>query len=465
MTSQPRHTVRIVILGGGFAGAYCARAAERALRGADAEVLLVDRHNYFAFYPLLVEAGSGSLQPRHAMVSVRSFLRRTTFLMAEVRHVDRSERQVIVQVADEPGTRVLPYDHLVLALGAVTRLPEVPGLREYAYEMKTLVQAVALRDRVVELLEQANAAGEPVRMRALLHLVVVGGNFTGVEVAGEFHAFMRQAAARYPRVQPQDCAVTLVERGDRVLSGLDRSLSEWATRHLRDKGVDLRLHESVSEIRADRVVLSGGSTLRAHTVVWCAGVAPNPLIARLGLPVDPLGYVLTERDLRVKGSDDLWAIGDCATNPDAQGNAYPATAQHAIRQGQHLAKALARALRGLPAEPCDIRPRGTLAAVGRFDAVAQIGNVRLTGLPAWLLWRAVYLVKMPGFFRGVRVAVDWLLDLLTPRDFAAFGVHRLVRSARTPAVRDEPPVPEPWGGRRRARDGMRGNGRGPAGGA
>lgn len=444
MAREPRQTPRVVILGGGFAGAYCARAAERTLRRVNAEVLLVDRHNYFAFYPLLVEAGSGSVQPRHAVVPVRSFLRRTAFLMADVQHVDVHERQVTVQVVGEPGTRVIPYDHLVLALGTVARRPDIPGLREHVYEMKSLAQAIALRDRVIEVLEQANATREPERVRALLHLVVVGGNFTGVEVAGEFHALMREAAARYPRLDAKDCTVTLIDRGDRILPGLDRALSDWAAGYLRGRGMNLRMHESVSEMHADRLVLGSGAILHARTVVWCAGITPNPLIARLGLPVDPLGYLLTDRDLRVPATGDLWAIGDCAVNLDAEGNAYPATAQHAVRQGQHLARNLARALRGEPTTPCDIRSPGMLAAVGRFDAVAKVGKLRLTGRPAWLLWRAVYLVKMPGFVRSMRVAVDWLLDLMSRRDYAGFGFHRLVRSAPFCAQEDEPPAPEPW---------------------
>ena len=320
--------------------------------------------------------------------------------------------------------QVTPYDHLVLALGSVTRLPAIPGLEEHGYEMKSLTDAVALRDRAVTLLEAADATDDLERRRALLRLVVVGANFTGVETAGEFDVFLRQGARQCRRVRPEDCGVTLVEVADRILPALDPDLSDYARRHMERRGIEIRLRTSVREIHADRVVLEGGEVLPASTVIWCAGIAPPPLLERLDLPLDERGYVLCERDLRVRGRDDVWAIGDCAVNPDAEGRPYPATAQHAVRQGVHLARNLSRSLSGTSPQPFDYTALGSIVALGCRSGVAKVFGVKLAGFPAWWLFRSVYLMKMPGLSRKARVALDWTLELLFPRDFVQLGVHR-----------------------------------------
>lgn len=415
---------RVVIIGAGFGGAYCARALERATRSLDVEIVLTDRNNYFAFYPLLVEAGTGSLEPRHVVVPVRSFLRRARFRMGEVSAVDLARREVTLRLAGSEIVETLAYDQLVLALGSVTRVPDVPGLREHAFELKSLADAVALRDRAVTMLEAADAAADATLRRRLLHFVVVGANFTGVEVAGEFHVYLRQAARRYRNLTPDDCSVTLVELGDRILPALDRDLAEYAAAAMRRRGIDIRLRTSVERIEADRVLLRDGAALAAATTIWCAGIAPNPLARTIGVPLDARGYIVCARDLRVQGADHVWAIGDCAVNLDREGKPYPATAQHATRQGQHLAGNIARALSGRAALPFDYTSQGALAALGCRTGVAKIFGLKLSGFPAWFLWRTVYLIKMPGITRKLRVALDWTLDLVFRRDFVQLGVHR-----------------------------------------
>ncbi len=415
---------RIVILGGGFAGAYCAQALERRLGGIRAEVLLIDEHNYFVFSPLLVEAGTGSLEPRHAVVAIRAFLKKTSFRMGRIQSVDLTARRVVYQSPSGEGVREAQYDHLVIALGSVTRVPDLPGLREHACEMKGLTDAVALRDRAILLLEAADAEEDAARRRALIHFVVVGGSFTGAEVAGEFDVFLKAASRKYRGVGSGDCRVTLVEIGERILPALDPGLSAFAAEHMRRRGIDVRLRTSLERVEADAVTLSGGERLAAHTVIWCAGIAQNPLVEKFGLPLDARGFILCEPDLRVRGREEAWAIGDCAVNVDPTGRAYPATAQHAIKQGQHLARNLALVLRGKPPEPCIIRTQGALAALGCRTGVARVFGIRLAGFAAWALWRSVYLMKMPGVTRKLRVALDWTMDLFFARDFVQLGVHR-----------------------------------------
>jgi len=420
---------RIVIVGGGFGGAYCAQALERRVDRDEAEIVLLDARNYLLFYPLLVEAGTGSLQPRHVTVSIRRFLRRTRFVLAEVEGADLEARTLSYRLGGEGGLRSLEWDQLVLAPGSVTRIPPVPGLDEWGYDMKSLGDAVALRDRAVRLLELASETGEGEERERLLHLVVVGGNFTGVEVAGEFHQLLVEAAERYPHVHPAECRVSLVELTDRILPALEPGLSDFAASRLRRRGIDLRLGRTVDRITETEAVLDDGETLESRTVIWCAGIAPPPLLGRMDLPLDERGYVLCEPDLRVRGRRDVWAIGDAAVNLDPEGRPYPATAQHAVRMGKALAANIQRAMGGQDAEPFTYPGQGTLAAIGCRTGVAMVLGLKISGFWAWFIHRTVYLFKMPGWGRRVRVALDWTLDLFTRRDYVQLGL----------AGRGEPP--------------------------
>ena len=420
--SPPSHRPRIVIVGGGFAGAYCAQALERLLRRDEAEVVLVDRQNYFIFYPLLVEAGTGSLEPRHAVVSIRAFVDRTRFMMGEVEAVDTAGRQLTVVLPDGVTRRVLAYDHLVLAPGSVTRLPAVPGLAERGFEMKSLADAVTMRDRAIRQLEHADAVEDDDLRRRLLHFVVVGANFTGVEVAGELHIFLHRAVRHYANLRPDHIGVTVVELSDRILPALDPGLSAYGAERLRRRGVTIELGASVTRLAAGEVELSDGRVLAADTVYWCAGIAPSPLLAGTGLPTDERGYLLCERDLRVVGEERVWGIGDSAVNRDAEGRPYPATAQHAIRQGRHLARNLVAVLRDRPTTPCDIVNRGAIAALGCRTGVARVMGVNVAGILAWFLFRTVYLLKMPGWARRLRVALDWTIDLFFSKDAVQLGL-------------------------------------------
>ena len=423
---------RIVVLGGGFGGAYCAQALGRKLRRGEAKVLLLDKNNYFVFYPFLVEAGTGSLAPSHAVVSIRSFLKHASFTMAEVRRVAPEARQVICRPADSDSDMVIDYDHLVISLGSVTRLPEVPGLDVYGFGIKSLSDAIALRDRAIRMLERADATSDPQRRRALLSFVVVGGNFTGVEVAGEFQVFLRQASRRYPNLSPNDCRVTLIEIADRILPGLADDLSHYAVQKMLSRNIDVRLRTSVSQVGADFVTLSRGERLPCGTLIWCAGIAPAPVLKEIPLPKDQLGYLLCDRNLRIQGLEDIWAIGDCAVNPDRDGKAYPSTAQHATRQAQHLARNLVRVLQGKEPLPFDYNSRGSLVGLGCRTGVAKVFGVKLSGFAAWFLWRSFYLFQLPGLARKVRVALDWTMDLLFTRDYVQLGIHRKQRRARIP---------------------------------
>lgn len=410
----------VVVLGGGFGGAYCVRGLERS--GASLpDVTLLDHNNFFIFYPLLIEAGTGNLQPSHVVVPIRAFVRRSRFTMAEVADVDFAAREVHYRLETGESLR-RQFDHLVIAPGSVTRMPEVPGLREFGFDVKGLADAIRLRDRAIRLVEQAGATGDSRLRRALLHFVVVGANFTGAEVAGEFHQFLRQVARRAGNVDPDECRVTLIERADRILGSLDPELSEFAAENLRRRGVDVRTNSEIERIDEHSASLPGGQTLDTSTVVWCAGIQPNPLLERLRLPKDDRGYIVCDPDLRVQGFPNVWAIGDCAVNRDENGDPYPATAQHAVRQGLHAALNVRAAIDNRPVEPFRYRSQGALAALGCRAGVAKVGPFKVSGFAAWWLHRSAYLLKMPGTARKARVALDWTMDLAFPRDFVSLGL-------------------------------------------
>ena len=413
---------RIVIVGGGFAGAYCARALSKRGKGGDVEVMLINQTNYFAFSPLLVEAGTGALEPRHAVVSLRRFLPRGAFRMAEVVGVDFEKR--VVRCRDQLGGESgVDYDHVVIALGAVAKHPDVPGLERYAYGMKSLADAAALRDRAIAMLELADGMDDAERRQALLHFVVVGANYTGVEVAGEFSAFLQEAVQHYPRVRADEIKFTLVDHSERILNTLDRKLADYAMDRLESRGVEIRLKETVTRIEPEAVTFERGGRAGCRTVIWTAGIAPHPLVGKLDVPRDDRGYMLCDAALRVRGFANVWGIGDAAVNVDPQGNAYPPTAQHAVREGEHAARNLLRVLDGEDATALVYRSRGMMAPLGRRRAVASVMGFHLSGLPAWLLWRTYYLSRMPGVGRRLRITLDWTLDWFFERDCVQLGVH------------------------------------------
>ncbi|MEL7239006.1 MAG: FAD-dependent oxidoreductase, partial [Planctomycetota bacterium] len=295
--------------------------------------------------------------------------------------------------------------------------------------MNSLTDAIVLRDRMVQLLEQASLTEDLTKRCELLHLTVVGGGFTGIEVAGEFDQYLKSAARSYPNLDPANIKVTVLNRGDQILKSMSPELGEWTIRHFKERGIDVKLNTSAKTILENAVELTDGTCLPARTVVWCAGIAPNPSVKYFDVPTNDRGYIQCRRDLTVEGYDNVWGLGDAAVNPQAEGRpAYPATAQAAVGQAKVGAQNIIRTLRGEATKPCDLQNKGTLAAFGHGDAVAETFGIKLTGWIAWFMWRGVYLAKMPGFGRKVRIAADWTLSLFTRRDFVELGVERLVES-------------------------------------
>lgn len=437
---------RIVILGGGFAGTAVARRLEQLFpRDASVEIALVDRENFSLFTPLLPEVPSGTIEPKHIVSPLRALLRRITWvLQAEVRSVDLSKRMVFA--AHCPMCRIypLPYDHLVFAVGSVTNFFGLPGVAARALTMKSLADASALHAHLVDKFEHADMEPDPQTRRELLTFMVAGGGFAGVETAGELNDFVRGAGRYYPRVKGGEVRVMLVHPESRILPEVSESLSAYALEKLRSRGVEVRLETRIEECDGIRVRLSSGEAIGTRTLVWTAGVTANPLLAAIDIPRTAGGKVRVSETLEVEDHPGIWALGDCAFIIDAAtGRPYPPTAQHAIRQGRRVADNIAAVIRGQAPRPFRYKPLGVLAGLGRRSAVAEILGFRFSGFFAWWLWRTVYLLKLPGLERKIRVALDWTLDLFFPRDIVYLRPLHLAHGSETVTEAPSAAAPEP----------------------
>ncbi|CAN5473915.1 NAD(P)/FAD-dependent oxidoreductase [soil metagenome] len=414
---------RVVILGGGFGGAFAAKELLKNGRD-DVDVVLIDRNNYLTFYPLLVEAGVGAIEPRHVVVPLRMFVKGDTFLMAEATGVDIEDKAVTYQVVGKDEIQRLRYDRLIIGLGSVTKLPPVPGLKEFGFEMKSLEDAISHRDRGIRLLELANTIQDPRERQKNLTFIVVGGGYTGVELAGEYQAFLVEASKEYRNIEPGDIKVMLLEYGDKIISTMADDLQAWARKTLTDRGVIVHTGDTVKEVQAEGAIFKDGSFVPTKTVFWTAGILPSPLIAKIkGLPLNEKGYIDCDRDLRVKGIEDVWAIGDAATVYTDDGKPYAATAQNASRQGPLVAQNILAILRGKPTRTFDFKPLGSFAAIGRRQAAADVKGMSIKGFLGWVLYRGAYLMKFPTFAMKVRLLTDWIVEFVFHSPIVQMGLH------------------------------------------
>jgi NADH dehydrogenase len=385
-----------------------------------ARLSLVNETNFSLYTPFLPEAAAGTLEPRHVVTPLREQLKRTYLRLGEVVGHD-PERKTVELRQKFGGSEELRYDQLLLALGSVSRTLPVPGLAEHAVGFKGLADAIYLRNHVVETLEEANATEDPARRERLLTYVFVGGGYAGLEALAELQDFAADAMDSYPRARLHGMRWVLVEASDRVLPEIDRQLADYALRELRGRGIDIRLGTTLEEVTADSARLSSGEVLSTDTVVWTAGVAPQPILRELNLPLDERGRVPVDRYLRVEGMDSVWAIGDCAAAPDPRGGTCPPTAQHAVRQGPIAARNIAAELGIGSAAPFDFKSYASFVNLGRYKAVGRIGDRTFRGFPAWWLARSYHMSQIPGTARKVRAVLDWTAGLPFSRDISEVG--------------------------------------------
>jgi NADH dehydrogenase len=425
-------TKNIVIIGGGFAGARLAERLEGRLP-PEWHVTLLSRENFITYNPLLPEVVGASLLPGHVVAPLRQVSRRTRICMVQVTDIDLAARTVHY-LGEGQGS--IAYDELVLACGQSADLSLVKGMARYALPLKTLGDALFMRNRAIVRLEQAELQPDPESRRWLSSFIVIGGGFSGVEVAGGLMDFLRASRRYYPSID--DLKVRLVHSGDRLLPELSSELGRFAERRMREQGIDVRLNARCARVDDRGIMLTDGEILTAGTVICTIGTAPNPLIAALPLPKQR-GRLTVAADMSVPAAPGVWALGDCAAVPNARDNSVsPPTAQFADRQARQLATNLARKARGEATRPFRYRPLGQLAAVGHNKAVAEFLGLKLTGFLAWLLWRGVYLMKIPTFGRKVRLYLEWNWAMFFPPDISHFGYSRTRRTPQGAAAEHAP---------------------------
>lgn len=432
---------QILILGGGFGGLYTALHLEKMLAKADdIEITLINNENFFLFTPMLHEVAASDLDITHIVSPVRKLLKRVKFFDGEIENIDLHKKSVKVSHGKEHHQHELFYDQLVLSLGSITNFYGNKDLEENSQTMKSLGDAIYLRNHLISNLEEADFECCPKVREPLLNFVVAGGGFAGVETIAGVNDFLRESVKFYPHLNEKMLRVVLVHAGNVILPELSEKLGKYAAEKLKMRGVEIHLNTRVTDVNAREVVLSDGTRISTNTLVWTAGTAPNPLLETL--PCEKLGgKICTDEFMQVRGFEDVWALGDCASIPDLKTEKpFPPTAQHAIRQGKILAYNLKTKFRGGEPKPFVFNTIGQLAALGRRTGVAQILGVNFSGFIAWWLWRTIYLLKLPRFEKKVRVALDWTLDLLFTKDLVKFLT---VRASSVSAKEQESNSPAP----------------------
>ena len=420
---------RIVIVGGGFAGVKCAKALRKRLSRIGAEIILFNTENHMVFHPLLAEVAGASINPDAVAAPLRQMLPGVHCRTEDVQRIDLEQASVVYESHDGQR-RSMPYDHVVLACGAAVNLGTVPGMADHAFPLKTIGDAIALRAHVMQQLEKADVCDDPVRKRWYLSFIVVGGGFSGVEVAGEINDLVRGSRRFFQNVARDDLTVTIVHPREQLLPELTPALREFARTKMEGAGISLRLKTRVAWVTAEGVGLQDGQLLRGATVVSTIGHGAPPVIERLDVP-KASGRLLTQADMRLIDRDNAWAIGDCAHIVNAYDHEpSPATGQFAERQGRQAAENIVRVVHGKPTRPFTFRPLGQLCSIGGHRAVADVLGLRLSGFLAWFLWRGIYLFKLPSWSRRAKVGFNWAWDLLFARDLAHPRAQQSERVAR-----------------------------------
>jgi NADH dehydrogenase len=413
----------VVIAGGGFGGLYAARRLERRLPRHSARIQLVTDVNFLLYTPLLPGAAAGTLEPRHVVVPVREELEWTDIRLAKVTGADPALNELEIRTVDGRED-VIRYDQLIVALGSVSRVLPVPGLAEHAFGFKDLADAVALRNRALLNLEIAEQTTDPEERRGYLTFVFVGAGYAGLEGIAELQDYVADVLHRYPRCRLEGTRWILVEAEDRVMQEIPAGLAEFASRELRGRGLEIRTGTRLESMDERTATLTTGERIPARTVCWTTGVKPPAVVGALGLPLTAHGRIEVDSTLRVRGRENVWAIGDAAAVPDPAKRGKepcPPTAQHALRHGKVAADNVAATLRGDRLRRFRYRQLGVFVDMGRHKAVATMLGVPLRGFPAWFAARTYHMLVMPGLARRVRLVVDWTVGLFFGRASAELG--------------------------------------------
>ena len=407
---------RIVILGGGFGGVYTARHLASILKPDEATVTLINRENYSVYQPMLPEVISGTIGLTDVVSPIRQLSPRTELITREVENIDLKNKIVTVSPGFRPRSMGIPYDYLVIALGGVTDYSGKPGLLEHAKPFRNLADALSLRSHLIHVLEEAEFEGDPIFRKKLLTFVVAGGGFSGVEVIAELNDFVRHVKGNYPQLRNEEIRCVLVHSGERILPEMTPRLAVFAHKLLAKRGVEIRLLDRLVTATSERAILKSALEIPTKTIISTVPAAIAPVLQQLDCAKDKQ-RLQVNRKLELPGYEgQVWALGDCASIATKAGNPVPPTAQHATREARTVAVNIAASLRGEESSEFDFEGLGKLGSLGRYSAVAEIFGIRVSGLPAWFLWRTIYLMKMPSLYRKVRIGLDWMIALLFQPD-------------------------------------------------
>ena len=410
---------RILILGGGFAGLDAAQQLEKIFsEDEEVEITLVNQNNYLVFTSMLAEVVASSIDAKHVVIPIRECLKKASFKELEIQKIDL-EKKTVTGFHHHTGEMFeIAYGYLVIALGSITGYHGVPGAEEYSFPLKDLSDAMILRSHVIDMFEYADLEEDRESRRKLLTFVVVGGGYTGIEVAAELNDFVESSQRFYKSVGTDEVKVLVVDPGTRIMHEMSEGLADYGLNLLRKRGMEFLLQTRVKAVTSDRVEFEDGNFVETRTPIWAAGTAPQPAVRKLPCANDR-GRIEVNQYLEVPNFPGVWALGDCAQIPDPQtGKPYPPTAQHATREGKRVAFNVAAAVKRKDKgkKPFKYKAMGMLAPLGRRSAVAEILGLKFSGFIAWFMWRSIYLSKIPGWDRKFRVAIDWFFDIFLPRD-------------------------------------------------
>tara|TARA_R110002020_G_scaffold475905_4_gene714261 strand:+ start:8170 stop:9486 length:1317 start_codon:yes stop_codon:yes gene_type:complete len=414
---------KILIVGGGYAGFYTARKLEKWLRRGEAEVTMVDPLPYMTYQPFLPEVAAGSIEPRHAVVPHRRHLKTTKVITAKVTGINHAAKTATIQ-PEVGDSWEMDYDLVVVTAGAVSRTFPIPGVADEAIGMKTIEEAVAVRDRLLTNFDKAATLPAGPERDRLLTFVVVGGGFAGIEAFGEMRSLASSLLGLYPNLKFEDTHFHLIEAMGRIMPEVSLETSKWVIKNLADRGAQIHLDTQLKSAVGGVVELSTGESFESDTIVWTAGVMANPVVRSTDLPIEERGRIRVQADLRVINDDgvvaDAWGAGDVCAVPDLTGGGVGGfcvpNAQHAVRQAKLMAKNIVAALRGEETKDYFHKNQGAVAGLGLYHGVFQSGKIAIKGFPAWFMHRGYHGMAMPMFERKARVFGNWIINFFWGRD-------------------------------------------------
>jgi NADH:quinone reductase (non-electrogenic) len=430
---------QVIIVGGGFGGLHAALELERTVaENSSFQVTLINRENFFLFTPMLHEVAASDLDLSNIVNPARKLLKRVNFFEGEVRSIDLEAKTIEVAHGSSRHTHELEFDQLILSLGCTNHFFGLPGVGQHAITMKSLADAVTLRNRLIAMLEEADTECAVDLRERLLTFVVAGAGFAGVETAGSINDFLRSSVRFYPNLRVSDIRLILVHPGDVILPELQQRLGIYAQEKLTQRGVEIRPRTRVAAYDGSVVTLGDGQQIEANTLIWTAGTMPHVLLETLPC-IKEKGRLKVDETLAVPDWPGIWALGDCALVPDKSTGGYcPPTAQHALRQGKVVAQNVIAYANGQPLKTFSFKTIGQLAAIGHHAGVATIFGFNFSGFIAWWMWRTIYLSKLPRLEKKVRVALDWTLDVLFSKDLVQLTSLRT--EERAPNVEQQQPM-------------------------